>query len=294
MDESDELMTEIQTLFARQELKIITRRMQWKKKEYKTTAEGRTSSARAKEDIIDAKGKHDPLVSEEIFTKAQEILKGKYHVPYQLVNGVTNPLAGLIRCAKCRYAMVLRPYAYQPSHLMCYNKECDCRSTRFEFVESAVVSALKEWLKSYKVEIGKNKPLDRSGNDLELKKMTVSTFVKEREELELQKGRLHDFLERGIYSEDVYLERSQGLAVRMEDTNKLLELAEEKLTEELNRETKQNNIIPLITNVIKLYERSTDQGKKNTLLKSILEKIEYRKETHQRNDNFEIELFPKV
>jgi len=391
MDESDELMTEIQTLFARQELKIITRRMQrgrvqsveagnyigtrppygyeivkegksrwlvphpeqskvvtmifewytddtskigtakisnrlnemglktytgiswapssvltiiknevyigrmqWKKKKYDTTAEGRTTIARPKEDIIDAKGKHEPLVNEEMFAKAQEILKGKYHVPYQLVNGISNPLAGLIRCAKCGYAMTLRPYSRQESHLKCPQKECDCRSSKFEFVENAVVSALKDWLKSYKLEIGKNKPSNRSERNAELKQMAVNSFAKEREDLELQKGRLHDFLERGIYSEDVYLERSQGLAIRMDETNKSLERAEQELTEELNRETKQNNIIPLITNVIKLYERSTDQGKKNTLLKSILEKIEYKKESHQRNDEFEIELFPKV
>ena len=50
----------------------------------------------------------------------------------------------------------------------------------------------------------------------------------------------------------------------------------------------------MIQNVIRLYERSKDPAKKNALLKSILVKVEYRKEKHQRNDDFNIELFPKL
>ncbi|MGR5961321.1 hypothetical protein ACT7DN_00070 [Bacillus paranthracis] len=38
---------------------------------------------------------HDAIISEELFEKAQSILKGRYHVPYQLTNGVRSALAGL-------------------------------------------------------------------------------------------------------------------------------------------------------------------------------------------------------
>lgn len=273
---------------------VYTGRLQWKKKEYKKTATGRVVKTRSKDDIVDAKGKHEPLVSQELFDKAQEILKGKYHVPYQLESGITNPLAGLIRCAKCGYSMVYRPYTTQPAHLMCYNKQCDCRSSKFEYVETAVVAALKEWLRSYKVELSKHKQEDHSGREVELKKMSLTSLEKEMVELENQRERLFDFLERGIYSEEVYLERSQSLTNRMKETSTLIDRAKVELHEAMNREKKQNNIIPMIQNVIKMYERSKDPAKKNALLKSILVKIEYRKDKHQRNDDFDLKLFPKV
>jgi len=269
-------------------------RIQWKKKEYKKTPGGRISKTRDKEDVINVQGKHEPLISEELFDKAQEILLGNYHIPYQLENGITNPLAGIIRCAKCGYSMVYRPYTNQPAHIKCYNQECDCRSTRFEFVEKAVVEALEEWLKQYKVEWSKHKRPNNSGAEVELKEMAVKALTKEADELEKQKSRLHDFLERGIYDEDTYLERSQSLAKRIQETHQAITRAEEELNLEQARSQAQQNIIPMIQNTIKLYKKTDDPAKKNSLLKNIVLRIEYRKERHQRNEDFEIELFPKV
>jgi DNA invertase Pin-like site-specific DNA recombinase len=274
--------------------KVYIGRLQWKKKEYKKTATGRVVKSRVKAEVLDVKGKHEPLISQETWEKAQEILKGKYHVPYQLENGITNPLAGLVRCAKCKYSMIYRPYTTQPAHLMCYNKDCDCRSSKFEYVEKAVISGLKEWLRTYKLELSKHKREDKSDREVELKQMAVAALEKEMSELEVQRGRLHDFLERGIYSEEIYLERSQNLAARMEDNRRAMERARTELQDAMNREKQQNNIIPMVQNVIRLYERSKDPAKKNALLKSILVKVEYRKEKHQRNDDFNIELFPKL
>lgn len=161
--------------------------IQWKKKETKKTATGRVVKTRDEKDIITAKGKHVPLVSDEIFKKAQEILKGKYHVPYQLENGLINPLAGIMRCAKCGYSMVYRPYTGQPGHLICYNKECDCRSSRFTFVEDAVMNGLEEWLKEYKIHWSKHKREFDNSSAVELKQIAYDSLLKEAAELEKQK-----------------------------------------------------------------------------------------------------------
>ncbi len=66
--------------------------------------------------------KHEALISEELYQKAQDILKSKSHVPYRVNNKITNPLAGLIRCAECGSSMVLRPKhkAKTPSNLPKY------------------------------------------------------------------------------------------------------------------------------------------------------------------------------
>ncbi|WP_054955005.1 recombinase family protein [Paenibacillus dakarensis] len=272
--------------------------IEWGKKKSVKTPTGRKVRQRDPKDVRSPIGKHNQFITDEMrerFTKAQEILKGKYHVPYQLENGITNPLAGIIRCAKCGSSMVYRPYADQPAHIMCYNrKRCDNRSSRFTFVEDAVISGLEEWLKHYKTEWNKHKRADNSGSEIELKQMAVTALHKESEELVKQRGRIHDYFERGTYDEETYLERSQSLAARMDETYKAIERAEQELENEMNRLNAQHNIIPTIQNTIKLYKRTTDPAKKNALLKSILVSVEYRKERHQRNDDFEIKLNPKI
>lgn len=240
-------------------------------------------------------GKHMQFVTEEMtkrFMKAQEILKGKYHVPYQLENGITNPLAGILRCGKCGYAMVYRPYTTQPAHLKCYNSTCDCRSSKYEYIEKAVIEGLELWLREYKIELSKHQREVSSNREIELKQIAVSSLEKEMAELETQRNKLYDFLERGIYSEDIYLERSQSLAQRMEENKRSIEKAQTELAEAMNREKTQSNIIPMIQSVIKTYKRTEDPAKKNALLKSVLLKVEYKKEKHQRLDDFDIELFP--
>lgn len=272
--------------------------VKWREKEDKKTPKGRVVKTRSKDQVIYAEGKHMKYITDEMklrYKKAQEILKGKYHVPYQLINGITNPLAGIIKCAKCGYSMVYRPYTDQAGHIMCHNrKNCNNRSSRFDYVEKAVINGLTQWLNLYKTEWSKHKRSIDNGSEIELKQTAVKSLMKEMEELDRQRSRLHDFLERGIYDEETYLERSQNLAIRMEETRSDIERAEQELEAEKNRVNAEHNIIPTIQHALKLYRRTKDPAKKNALLKSILVSVEYRKERHQRNDDFEIKLNPKV
>ncbi len=91
----------------------------------------RETKTRPQDEWIDVEGKHKPLVTMEIYQKAQDIRKRRYHVPYQLVNGITNPLAGLIKCDLCGSSMIYRPYTKQRPHLMCYNSLCNNRVPGF-------------------------------------------------------------------------------------------------------------------------------------------------------------------
>ena len=59
-------------------------RLQWKKKEdkkSKTPGKKADVRTRPRAEWIDVEGTHEPLVSNEIFEKAQHVLKGKYHPP---------------------------------------------------------------------------------------------------------------------------------------------------------------------------------------------------------------------
>lgn len=276
---------------------VYAGRIQWGKKEYSDSddpAKRRLTKTRDKP-LVDVQGKHEPLVSMELFLAAQDKLKSRYHVPYQLLNGITNPLAGIVKCDMCDSSMVYRPYTRQKPHLMCYNQLCQNKSSRFEYVEEKLIQALKNWLKEYKAQWGKHKPdSTKKESILEIKQQLVRTLENEMEQLEQQKERLHDFLERGIYDEETYLQRSQNLAIRIKDTANTIEKAQKELEEERQREKAQKDIIPQVEHVLSLYEKTDDPEMKNSLLKSVLDKATYRKEKWQRDDDFTLVLYTKV
>jgi DNA invertase Pin-like site-specific DNA recombinase len=269
----------------------------WKKKEQKksrTPGKHRDTRTRPCDEWIVAKGKHEPIVSMKIWQKAQDILKSKYHVPYQLENGISNPLAGLIRCELCGSSMILRPYIGQQPHIKCYNRFCKNKSSRFTYVEEKLLVGLKTWLVQYKAEWNKYKKPEHNDNTLELKQTALKSLMRELEELEKQKCRLHDLLERGIYDEETYLERSQNLAERIEATRQAISETEKDIEQEKKKQQAQHDVIPKVEHVLDLYYKTNDPAEKNNLLKSVLEKATYLKERWQRNDNFTLVLYPKL
>lgn len=277
---------------------VYAGRLQWKKKEQKKSVaidKKRDTRTRPKEEWIDVKGKHEPLISLDVYKKAQEILKSKYHVPYQLQNGITNPLAGLIKCSHCGSSMVYRPYQKQAAHIKCYNQLCNSKSTRFEYVERKLIIGLHDWLENYKAEWERRKNSEEPQVDeTDLKKKALSALEKELKELLKQKNNLHDLLERKIYDEETFLERSKHLAVRVSEVETSVQKIKIELENDAKRENAQNDIIPKVEKVLELYPLTKDPAKKNALLKTIIEKATYKKEKHQRDDDFTLVLYPKL
>jgi site-specific DNA recombinase len=276
---------------------VYAGRIQWKKKQNKKSADPvkvRESKTRPKSEWIDVAGKHEALISMETYQKSQEVLKSRYHVPYKHINGITNPLAGLIRCEMCDTSMVLRPYTKQAAHLMCYNRHCPNKSSRFTFVEERLITILQKWLKQYRLQWKIADRPENTSHNIELKETTIQNLQQERRNLESQKDRLHDLLERGIYDEDTYQTRSQQLTKRMTEVREAVEKTITDLAMEKDRSRAQIDIIPRVEHVLELYSQLDDPKQKNTLLKSVLEKCTYRKEKHQRNDEFILVVYPKI
>lgn len=269
----------------------------WKKKEIKkslTPGKKKDCKTRPKEDQIIVKGKHYPgLIPEEEYVKAQTRLSSKYHVPYQLVNGIKNPLAGLIRCDICGASMVLRPYSHQQyPHLIC--QHCSNKSTRFMHVEDKLIQGLREWLAQYKADWKRNQKVTKKVDPLEFLNKSLFKLEKDLEEISNQKSSLHDFLEKGIYSTEIFLERSKILADRTEVTEKAIQEVQSRIESERNIYTANEKIIPLLENIIDVYYKTDDPGQRNALMKSVLNYATYRKEKHQKNDDFTLVLYPRL
>lgn len=258
----------------------------WKKKEEKkSTTPGKIKDTRMrdKSEWIIVDGKHPAIIDEDTFFKAQKILEGKYHVPYQIVNGIANPLAGIMICGVCGSKMILRKYTSGASHIMC-TKKCGCKSSRFDYVENAVLEGLKKYYNELEIIIKEKKE-----PKVDVHKRQIELLNKELKTLKIQKNNIFDLFEQGKYDEDIFIERSSNVSSRIEDITSQLKLLQKTIEDDNKKFITSKEI----KNVIDGYY-SANIKEKNELLKSILFKVEYNKAKHQKNDDFNIELFPKI
>lgn len=261
----------------------------WKKKEIKKSKNPdkvKDTRTRDVSEWIIAEGKHEAIIDMETWGKAQEIIKGKYHVPYQLTNGPANPIAGLVICGVCGSKMVMRKYGTSPPHLICL-KKCGNKSARFEYVENSIIDALEDYLKNYKANIN-NDLIDNS----KIYETQLENLKKELETFNNQKLKLFDLLEQGIYDNATFLERSNILAERINNVMPSIDKINALI--EQGKKLNKTEFSEKLRDVMFAYKASNDIGLKNELLKSVLIKAEYKKEKHQKDDDFEIKLYPRL
>ncbi|MBN6186364.1 recombinase family protein [Aneurinibacillus sp. BA2021] len=265
-------------------------RMQWRKK-YVNRKKG-IGEWRPRDEWIDVEGKHEPLISKETFQKAKRILEHKTKVPNRADLKITNPLAGLIRCDFCGAAMVKRPYTTQAPHIRCSNVNCKNKSTRFEYVERRLLEELEGWLNEFEVNMEQIENEISAGTETHsfVPETVVQELEKQLAELEKQKNNLHDLLERGVYDIDTYLERNQNIMSRITETKEAIKNVVEEASRIREQAAAKENLLPRIQYVIEAYHKTEDPEKKNDLLKQVIKKVTYRKEKHQRGDNFDLEM----
>ena len=245
-------------------------------------------------DWIIVDGKHEAIISEEMFYKAHEILKSKGHVASSKQQ--VNPLAGLIICEQCNATMVYRPYEKRAPHMICY-KTCGNKSSRLDLVEESVLQGLKDWLTQYKASWNMNKltSIDVPKDDIsELYRKALAGLQYELAETDKQRNNLHDLLERGVYDVDTYLERSNVIATKMEEIENAIKKTKIDLKNAEKTFKTKTDIIPKVEKVLELYKKTDDPERKNILLKSVLDYCLYKKEKHQKNDDFTLILHPKL
>lgn len=268
------------------------------KKTVKTTDEfGNTISKRPRNspDTIIVNGLHPPIIDNEIFEKAQEKASRNSRVPGN--RELCNPFATLVKCGNCGHGMSYRQYKdsngkprCNPRLLCSHQTHCHTPSIEYnEFVKS-VISALKFNVANFEVEL---KKLENSSD--ELMKNIIANQKKELEALEVQQNKLYDLLEKGIYSDELFLKRNKELAKRRTE----LKTAIEKSEQEIPKIQERKERIYKLHRVIKsLQDDNVTPAEKNFLLKEILDKIVYNadnrvKGNRYRETPFTIDLFLK-
>lgn len=267
----------------------------WKKKcikKSKTPGKSKDTYTRDKSEWIIVEGKHEPIIDIDTYNKAQELLAGKYHVPYQIENGVVNPLAGLVICGVCGSKMKRRPYKGKEAHLIC-EKKCGVKSNKFSSVENAVINGLNEYLRKIGVKVSDDYLTDNK-QAIDVLESNISGLENELSVLESQRLKAFDFLEQGIYDVSVFTERSSILAEKILQVKSSIQECESKIKNLKSKQVITNQTIKDIKKIFDAYTQIDEPKDKNILLKSLLEKVVYYKDKSQKSDDFKIELHHKL
>lgn len=244
------------------------------------------------------KGIHDAIVDEKTFNLAQEYLSNNPSLPIPTRYKIKNPLAGLIVCGMCGRKMNRRPYTNgTPDSLLCTGPTCTNISSYLHYVEERLLQALAMWLDKYSLEI-KEQREESSNIEINVIKKSIENAEKEINTLNKQLSNLHDLLERGVYSADVFIERSWTLKERIDTAESIRDKLKKELNTITNRKNSEKIIAPKVKKIVDIYWQLQTPKEKNLLLKEVLEKAVYIKKVggrwHAKPDDFELHIYPKL
>ena len=131
------------------------------------------------QDCLIFEGKHEAIISEELFNKAQE-KRGK-NVPIKKHNSLVNPLAGLFYCANCGKAMKYRqPNGLNVPRFECSEmKYCKTGSAQYEEVIERIYEALESCIADFEIKLSEDNS-DAIANHQQL----IATLERRYKELE--------------------------------------------------------------------------------------------------------------
>lgn len=236
-------------------------------------------------------GLHPALVSEELFMLVQQIREEKApeaKVKEEFV--LQNAFAGLLFCAKCGKRIGRTTMSAKANHrvrLRCVNmRNCHNSTADYDVVENEIISALRSWYEGYKVKI------DTVGfaDDIAECKSRLKKLRQEEDKLNSQLDNAFNLVEQGVYTLEIFQQRRQKLTEALEEILERKAQIEELLHRYEESEASKNNLIPQTEELLASYDEMTIQ-ERNTLLKAIIEKIEYYK---GQDGKIEIDLYPKL
>ena len=259
----------------------------WNKVERK-----RNSSRRSPEKQIESLGLHEPIISEDIWNKAQEMRTKRSISPVHDNKKLTNPLAGLVKCKLCGATLTASSSTYggkKVKFLSC--KTCyKVAAVKLDIFESEVLNSLDSILNTYKLYLNDDIESFDDSSKLNTYLNLLKQLEKESITLINQKEKLHELLEKGIYDIDTYLDRSKVLAEKIENNKNSIDKVKNDIEYESTHSIDISEVVPKLENLLELYTKTNDAAEKNQLLKTVIDSIIYHKEKKQRNGKFEIDI----
>lgn len=246
----------------------------------KTVDQGVVKVSRPRSDEAELyEGLHPAIVDSELFTAANDIIKGRKRGPIKNACELKNPLLGILVCGNCGKPLQRHPDKKTGRPFMlCKTRGCSMVSSYVDIVEEMLIKELTERLLQLEQAEKQEEKYPDYTPDIKAVEQSLVTVSKQQE-------RLYDLLEQGIYDTDVFLERNAALKKRIQALNDNLEELKNKMNK---RKTAANmsDEIERISYVIQYYFLSDDMELRNGLLKSVIRNIKYYK--HKRGQKSDI------
>lgn len=221
-------------------------------------------------------GKHDGIISEELFNKAREI-KGKRHRTKQNLT-LKNPFSGIMYCS-CGTKMGYNTYRkngveYAPPKLVCNNQfRCKTGSAIFQEVFDDVRTAIKDCIKDFEVRIKEDKD-----DSFKLHRDLVKRLEKKMDELEKKEieqwEAQYDPDESKRLPPHIFQKLNEKVLREKAEVSKALDKAKDSVPNPIDYKDE----LLKFTDALEALENPEVPAKvKNQYLKSIIDKIEYER-----------------
>ena len=261
----------------------------------KTTINGSLSSSRPRNHnykLYD--GLHDPIIDEMLYYRVQSIFKTHPSKPVGKALEIQNPLAGLVYCSKCGHKMIRRPQDRCRTMIICPVKSCDNISSYESVMEEVVIDYLQKYLEEIKLEKRTNNPDTRK---LSVLNDNLALSEKKLQQLHGQLDSAYDLVEKGVYSPEIFLQRSKVIQSKINDEKSKNDAILKQIDKETKMLERKNKLIPKIETTLAVYDTSSP-AERNRMLSEIIERIDYLKtERSPKNgpyDNFTITVTPVI
>ena len=211
-------------------------------------------------------GQHPALVDHETFVKANEKRTNNPRIIRDLK--LTNPLAGVLVCAKCGHALRYSPYTHADDRYVCETQRPQCmKSIKVKEVLNAVITALEEAeLPNLKAKLESDQ-----GNSAAIQQKILDNLTKQMAEYKEQEETQYELLETKKYTPELFEKRNAALREKMKQCEIQIEETRRTMPKPVDY---AERIIALEDAIRALRDDTLSCEDKNRFLKKIVAKIE--------------------
>ena len=233
-------------------------------------------------------GRHEPIISQEQWDRVKVAQKDRNHTPVNIERQVRNPFSGILRCEKCGKLMrrnIPQKTRTPTAWYQCATRGCDCKIVKCETIENAIVDAMAHWLKEYTIQIDITPQNTIDPVDAELEAISGQL-----EQLRQQQNNICEYLEKGVYSIDMFTKRNATLTKEIQNLERREAELTQKRNEGIQNQTDRLQIIPVVQGILNSYPLLST-AEKNRLWKLVLKSATiYR----SQDDVLAVHIYPNL
>lgn len=233
-------------------------------------------------------GLHEPIITQEQWDSVKTVQNSRNHASVHKDKRLMNPFASILFCEKCG-AVLKRNVPGKSQHTSpwyrCPTRGCNCRTMKCDFVEEAVVNAMREWLSEYTIKVDTEQPPQADPTETALNLIQQQLL-----ELQSQQDKICEYLEKGVYTVEMFSKRNDTLTREMQKLQKAEADLQKKQATKNGEKEAVKELIPTTQRILDSYPHLSI-AEKNSLWKIVLEKITaYRTPEGESS----LHLYPKL